>query len=65
MCGFPMNGLKETAMKTSQKNWKGRVAVWARALGPYAVIERVLPGGSLIAIALWAYRHWKHLGVQP
>jgi hypothetical protein len=27
-----------------------------RQLGPYAAIELLLPGGSLLAIALWLYR---------
>ena len=27
-----------------------------RDLAPYAAIELVLPGGSLIALALWFYR---------
>jgi hypothetical protein len=27
-----------------------------RQLGPYAVIELLLPGGSLLAILLWLYR---------
>jgi hypothetical protein len=28
-----------------------------RALGPYAAVELILPGGSLIALSLWALRH--------
>ncbi len=27
-----------------------------KQLGPYAAIELLLPGGSLLAIALWLYR---------
>ena len=27
-----------------------------RALGPYVVIELLLPGGSLIALLYWLYR---------
>jgi hypothetical protein len=27
-----------------------------RALGPYVAIELLLPGGSLVAVALWLYR---------
>jgi hypothetical protein len=30
-----------------------------RALAPYAVIELVLPGGSLMALLLWLYRRQK------
>jgi hypothetical protein len=38
----------------------GRRAVaaiaWLKALAPYAMIELVLPGGSVMALALWLYR---------
>ena len=27
-----------------------------RALGPYAALELLLPGGSLLALLLWLYR---------
>ena len=27
-----------------------------RSLGPYVAIEVLLPGGSIIALALWTYR---------
>ena len=29
----------------------------ARAAGPYLLVEILLPGGSLIALALFLYRH--------
>jgi hypothetical protein len=29
-----------------------------RSLGPYAAIGLLLPGGSLIALLLWLYRHY-------
>jgi hypothetical protein len=36
-----------------------------RELGPYAAIGLIVPGGSLIALGMWAFRHrsWiaKHL----
>jgi hypothetical protein len=28
-----------------------------RSLGPYLAIELVLPGGSIVALLLWTYRH--------
>jgi hypothetical protein len=28
-----------------------------RSLGPYLAIELILPGGSIVALLLWAYRH--------
>ena len=33
------------------------IAATLRELGPYAAIGLVVPGGSLIALAMWAYRH--------
>lgn len=30
-----------------------------RALAPYAAIELILPGGSLVALVLWLYRRYK------
>jgi hypothetical protein len=28
-----------------------------RSLGPYAAIELILPGGSIVALLLWTYRN--------
>jgi hypothetical protein len=36
-----------------------------RELAPYAVIELVLPGGSLIALLLWLYRRYKKQPALP
>jgi hypothetical protein len=41
------------------RNWSGfaaAVIVRFRALAPYALIELVLPGGSVMALLLWLYR---------
>lgn len=40
--------------------WIGRIAALVRQLGPYAVVELVLPGGSLVALSLWLYRRHKN-----
>ena len=38
-----------------------RVVEWIvrqfRSLGPYLAIELILPGGSIVALLLWTYRH--------
>jgi hypothetical protein len=34
-----------------------RIATALRAIGPYAAIELLLPGGSLVALSLWGYRN--------
>jgi hypothetical protein len=41
-------------IKISWIQW--RVAQ-VRALGPYLAVELILPGGSLLALLLWLYRH--------
>ncbi len=33
-----------------------------RELAPYAAIELILPGGSLVALALWLYRRQRATG---
>jgi hypothetical protein len=44
------------------KGWGGYAAagiVRLKALAPYALIELILPGGSLVALLLWLYRRRK------
>jgi hypothetical protein len=41
------------------------VGVRLRNLAPYAVLELVLPGGSLLALLLWLYRRQKKAAVFP
>jgi hypothetical protein len=42
-------------------------AVFARLrdLAPYAAIELILPGGSLLALLLWLYHRYKREAVAP
>ena len=37
--------------------WTARGVALLKSLGPYAALELIVPGGSLIAISLWLYRH--------
>jgi hypothetical protein len=52
--------------RSPQAPWK-RAASTAlarlRDLAPYAALELVLPGGSLMALLLWLYR--RHKGARP
>ena len=43
-------------MLLPRTNWIMRLPGLLRALGPYAAIELLLPGGTLIAVAIWAIR---------
>jgi HAMP domain-containing protein len=38
-------------------NWMNRLAGALRLLGLYGVIGLVVPGGSLVVLSLWAFRH--------
>jgi hypothetical protein len=45
------------------RNWGGYAAVVIvrlKVLAPYALIELVLPGGSVMALLLWLYRRRKN-----
>jgi len=45
-------------VKTSiARTWLARIAAVVVGLGPYAAIELLLPGGSIIAALVWMYRH--------
>jgi hypothetical protein len=33
------------------------IAEQVRSFGPYLAVELILPGGSLVALLLWLYRH--------
>jgi hypothetical protein len=46
----------------AQRNWGGYAAAFIvrfKALAPYALMELVLPGGSVMALLLWLYRRRK------
>jgi len=42
----------------SWRLWAARGFAGLRSIGPYAAIELILPGGSLMALALWLYRRY-------
>jgi hypothetical protein len=46
------------------KEWSRRavaVIVRLKAIAPYALIELILPGGSVMALLLWLYRRRKNV----
>jgi len=49
-------------MKVLFKSWIARLPALLRALGPYAAIELLLPGGSVIALLIWLCRHRANIG---
>jgi len=55
---------RRQVVTTAQSNWIARVATLMRSFGPYAAIELLLPGGSLIALSLWIFRHREVLAAR-
>jgi len=49
-----------TLFPARRAGWIAKGLVLLKALGPYALVELVLPGGTLLALALSLYRH-RHL----
>lgn len=52
---------QETTFETLAR-WVARCAAGLREVAPYAAIEIILPGGSLMALILWLYRRRKARG---
>ena len=40
-----------------KNSWFVWIVDQLRNLGPYLAVELILPGGSLLALILWLYRH--------
>jgi hypothetical protein len=54
--------MTEANSMSISKGWGGYAAVVIvrlKALAPYALIELILPGGSVMALLLWLYRRRK------
>jgi hypothetical protein len=49
-------------MKNAWLEW---IVEQIRTLGPYFAVELILPGGSLLALLLWLYRHRSALQRHP
>jgi hypothetical protein len=58
------NGHQEITMKALLNAWIARLPALLRGLGPYAAIELLLPGGSLVALLIWLYRHRANIGAR-
>jgi hypothetical protein len=58
------SGYLRTATAPRKSGAYAAVLATLRDLAPYAAIELVLPGGSLIALLLWLYRRQKKVPHQ-
>ena len=50
-------GIRKTAMRLRSINSLSQSSSPMRVLGAYATVALIVPGGSLIAVFLWASRH--------
>jgi hypothetical protein len=57
--GIVSRGRKAAMKKLLMKGLAG-----VREFGPYAAIELVVPGGSVIAVLMWLYRRHKRMGLH-
>jgi hypothetical protein len=48
-------------MRLQVNKWVGRLVRSVRGVGPYAAVELILPGGTLIVLLILAVRHRKVL----
>lgn len=46
---------KEPQMEIAASNWES-LRHWAQRFGPYLLVEAAMPGGTLLALLLYAYR---------
>ena len=51
-------------MKAPLNPWIAGLPALLRGLGPYAAIELLLPGGSVIALLVWVYRYRANVGAR-
>jgi hypothetical protein len=51
-------------MKKKLSLWMVRGLAGLRELGPYAIAELILPGGTVLAVLLWLYRRHRRLEAQ-
>ena len=59
---YPFNA-RRTAVGPKLRAYAAAVVAKLRAVAPYALIELVLPGGSVMALLLWLYRRQRKVPV--
>jgi hypothetical protein len=58
------SGIADSRYATARRKlsaYAGAVAAKLRAIAPYAAIELLLPGGSVMALLLWLYRRQRRV----
>jgi hypothetical protein len=66
--GPESTGSRGTSRRMPPRTWSAHTAAVVarlRELAPYAALELVLPGGSLMALGLWLYRRQRRAASLP
>jgi hypothetical protein len=66
--GMESSGSRDPQCRTAPRKlsaYTTAVVAKLRDLAPYAAMEVVLPGGSLMALLLWLYRRQKRASIVP
>jgi hypothetical protein len=66
--GPESTGSRGTSCRKSPRTWSAHttaVVAKLREFAPYAAMELVLPGGSLMALGLWLYRRQRRAALLP
>jgi hypothetical protein len=66
--GPESTGSRGTSCRKPPRRWSAHTAAVVaklREFAPYAAMELVMPGGSLMALGLWLYRRQKKASLLP
>ena len=66
--GPESTGRQGTSCRKPPRTWSAHTAAVVaklREFAPYAAIELVMPGGSLMALGLWLYRRQRRAALSP
>ena len=66
IASFTSNRSRDARCRAARATWSAHMATFVaklRDLAPYAAIELLLPGGSVMALLLWLYRRQKNISV--
>jgi len=66
--GPESTGSRGAPCRTPPRTWSAHTAAVVaklREFAPYAAMELVLPGGSLMALGLWLYRGQRRAALLP
>ena len=66
--GPESTGSRGTSCRKPPRTWSAHTAAVVaklREFAPYAALELVMPGGSLMALGLWLYRRQRRVAPLP